>query len=1120
MLLPGRSPAPGLPGAERARLLGALHVHSAIDGFTLEERLVRAVVERPHGGLEEPILVLAPTLRLLDHLKWKVARAAPAVLGAQFQTFRGLARRSLELALLPAPRLLPRIALEELLGSLAPAPLAPGDQSQLLSLFGDLREAGLTASTLGEVPRFPRPTRELLESLEREFARLESDELTDDAGLVRRAIPHVLAFLEQASIRRVIVAPVYELVGSHVELVRAMASVVEVEVLVPGDLGNPRLAHAAHLLRALGVEEGSCGASPADPARRTFIERLGHLDDPDFLPGSPLESPALEVQHAQGARGELEAVALRVLALHRDEGVPLDDILVVARSLEPYALELEPVLAEQGLPFTTSVTRSPRRQPGLRAFFSLLGTLSTSLERRAFIEILQSPVLALPGVDRGLLRADHWDRESRKRRLDRGLDSWRGLLETSTESVSRGDSDDDDRSPGEDPAGEDPGLESARAELARALDFLEEQHRAWKSSESLDDHRRFLLELHRAVSMPLLPPEVARSDHRRLEALLERLELLELVRARTDRRSRWRPGEVGEKLARLLDEESLPLESDRPGGLRVLDLMQARGLTARVVIWMGFQADQFPRRGGSAGLLDDSARVTLVESTGAVLYPRLEAPAEERLLLASLLGSTGVRLILSFQRADEMGSRKGRSSALREVARVFLGKPDASALVEESAADSAVPVTRLPAHRGERARILANSSRFARVATPDAILVHAASEGGRDSVRAFLDGARDLLGSSGEGFAWTEREQDLLRIVDRIESFEEPAGLHDGMTSIPLSSRFTFSPTSLELLSNCPQLFFLKYILGVSELDPEPLAHRLESRVLGSAVHDFLAELFEGLAARELFPLDDDTLVKAREEVELALRERWPAHLARASGPSHRRLHRLHDFLARTWEKRLREFLVRDLEQLRAAGKEPVAFEEKFSCELSAPGGLARRLGGRLDRIFRSGETLCVDDYKTAGKVGEWVKAKVLQGEKIQLPLYCELLIRSGQAREGRVEGRLLSLDARAEARKLVGQYAAADDLLVGFRETLEVVLGLADRGHYPAPPETPHCDYCGFRGSCRHLLGPTRHRYETSEVLENYRLSRRKTTRPKLFTLAEVRAAQAAGTLPEEDEE
>ena len=133
------------------------------------------------------------------------------------------------------------------------------------------------------------------------------------------------------------------------------------------------------------------------------------------------------MRYTQGTQAELRAAVLRALALHGREGIPWNEIAIVARSLEPYAPFLQHTFESLGVPFATSASLPLGRAPGVRTFLGLLRVYSRDFERGAVIAILRHGGLRLEGEPPTPVDIDRWDRWSRQCRIVRGLSQWREL---------------------------------------------------------------------------------------------------------------------------------------------------------------------------------------------------------------------------------------------------------------------------------------------------------------------------------------------------------------------------------------------------------------------------------------------------------------------------------------------------------------------------------------------------------------------------------------------------------------------------------------------------------------------------------------------------------------------
>lgn len=1094
-----------------------MQIRHSVDLTALEAHVLETVASRPNGGLQEALLVLVPTRRLADHLKRRIAEALGATLEVHILTHRGLALRALEYALVPPPRVLPPpvpLALvEALVASECPEESDSlcrhaGARRHLLSAFRELREAGIDGSMVaGE--RTAGPVGRLYPRFEAALGELGALGLTDEAGLIRLATPLVPGFLRGKGIRRVLHHGAYELVGVHIDLLVACTSVVAVEVLLPGEIRGAAFSVVRRTVDALrrtlqrqrarlpSPAQVQVAHLPSSEPRRRWIERLHALYEPEVTWEDAVVEPALEIWHAQGAEAELRLAVLRALALHERSGVPLDEIAIVARSLQPYSPLLTAVFAELKLPFTTSATLSLHRVPGLRDVLCLLRVLSRDFERQPVMDLLRSEWLRCPGLAPEPADVNRWDRWSRHGRIVQGLDAWRELpaildrLETESDPLA-------DPEPGS--SGRSDRMESL-ARLMAALDVLDTARSAWRSLTDLDDHESWLLDLVTRFFPVAAQAPPAENLREHLRSAFDGLRLMRHARESLGpaRAGPVDPCALEADLRVLVDSRKVPCPGAGERGIRVLDLMQARGLVHRAVIWIGFHHGLFPRLPGGATGLRDSTRQRLVELAERPLYPEMDGGMEERLLLAMTLGSVRERLVLVFQRADEDGRKQARSSALREIARVFSGEPDACRLVLESGGNPFAP-RRVPAHPAGRARALLVAPSLGLAPPRDALV--ACVVRARNGALA----ARRFLGEFATVDSATDR---ALACVERLESFDASEPLHDGMTGVGLTADWRFSPSSLERLGRCPLQFFLRDVLGVGELDQEAVAHRVESNVLGEAVHGALARLYGGLVDDGVFPVSTGSLEDVTSTALDRLEDLWRHELEAIAGPSLRRLRGLYDILASGWLGSLRDFVRHDLARLAELRARPIALEQWLREDLRVTTGAVLPLGGRLDRVLgcEAGEAFVqVDDFKTGRSLVQKLRpAEQLRGHEIQLPLYRELVEASALGQGLAVRASLLPVGPEAE----VGEQRLTDRAGVrsGTLETIGVLLDLARRGRFPAHASR-WCSYCGYRATCRRDHEPTRHRFQIGPELADFRDCKLKSSRRGLSTLAGVRAS------------
>lgn len=1073
-----------------------MRVVLSADPLRLEETLVERISSRGSAALdpgnpESGVLVVAPTSLLIRHLKVRIARAIPggAALGVHFATHAGLARNVLEHAFQVPPRPLPSLALEGVLDSCLQE-LGDDDAERLRRYSGalrgllatcrELRDAGIppsavsaaTTSSATAHPLLSRAYERYVERLERAIAD-PGFAWADDAALFRRAAPLVSTFLRQKRIGAAIHYGAYELVGFNLELLAEIERHVDTESFVVASRDGRAFEHATRFFDYLpNVSSTASLDDPDDSSPRSrWIRRLSRLYDPGAAldPHAEDSPPALEVRHAQGPETELRCAAMRAIAFARDGS--LDDVAIVARNLESYLPFLEGTFEQLDVPFTTTARLPLRRDAAVSSWLGFLRSLRDDLERAAVFSALRDPRLIISTSDVNDAVIDRWERAARRARVHSGIDAWTSILDQLDETRR------DITSP-----------------LIEIVETLERDRQAWWDIGDLDTHARFL----RKLAERRLSRNADGSLPRSVDRLLETLQSIPLSdgalgvgRGAVD---------VDEALALLerLAEEKFATIGDRQGGVQVLDLMQSRAVTRKATIWIGFHDGLFPRRGRPDPYLPDATRRQLAATTGRPLAVRQSAADEERLLLAMNLASSSERVVISFQRADDRGRKQARSSALREIARMFTGRADVAALLDESG-DRPTRVERVPAHPGDRVRSLALSP-LVGMATPRDALVAAAVAARRptEAARATLENLEGL------GELPEVPIRTSLDWIDVIESYDVGDGAADGVTSIPHRPERPLYPTRIEHLARCPLSFFLRHVLGTRSLDERVRLDGVDEHLLGRAVHATLERVFQQIAEGGGFDDPSELTAWASEALAPLFRE----ELDRAIGPSGQQLRGVLDILSLRWLEVLERLVAHDIEELAASGVDSIDVEGEVRARVDLGSGVFVEMAGRLDRLWKSGDTLHVDDFKTSGDLAKKLEpANILKGRDLQLPLYRELVATAHGVPSLAVQTRLIGAGPTNEGPPRA--LKPDGNLREGLLETVAVAMSLLESGRFPFHNDPGNCKYCEFRPTCRRNHEPSAERWTNDPALRDYRDLRRKNSRDG-HTLAELRENDA----------
>lgn len=593
------------------------------------------------SGIER-VLEISASTRVLRERRGTALDAARggALLGREFLHLRALAERCAAETGAPFRDSLGATALARLVAVCAQAsprfaPLVaerPGLAAALAGTLRDLRDAGVAPSAL---PDAVADLRALYTDLDRALSRLAGEGLYDRIGLFKLAVRGAPAWVARRGFTSAEVHGATELVGSAGDLVDAIAAAL------PG--------------RALRFFQPDWGDEHAERVRaewtwRGFTPEGGEVvDRPALDRDGSIPAGKLRLLRARSPRDELELVAREVLAL-LEAGTPPREILIVARSLEPYGPWLEPIFGGYGIPVTSSLSQPAVASPETRAWLDLLRALGRDLERSALLGFLDA---ALPREQARLA-----ERLAREAAVVRGEHDWLAAL---------------------DAARPEPGLDALRGAIARAIDA----RRAFAASRSFAEAASIALALGAGLS----------GDDGR--AALEGAAGLDAIERAAGAAHPPSPETAAAVLESLLLELATPWRARDDGGVRILDAIQARALPCEQLFLLGMNHGAWPHEVREDPFLSDAIRESLCARLRRPIPIRARALAEERFLLGLLLSQARARVTITFAEADGAGRALSPSGFLRNLPFVAPGS-DVVGLAAPSG-DTAPGFARAPA---------------------------------------------------------------------------------------------------------------------------------------------------------------------------------------------------------------------------------------------------------------------------------------------------------------------------------------------------------------------------------------------------------------------------------------
>ena len=434
----------------------------------------------------------------------------------------------------------------------------------------------------------------------------------------------------------------YDLTQVQLSLFEAICQRAQVTVYFPL-ASNPSFAFARrfferHLLSGSLVQGKSDGTLPSSTA-----------EDGDS------QVQQVMVMNTVGPDDELTVVCKEILNLVETHDYSVDEIGIVARSLEPYRSSLHRIFQQHRVPFTSSAEESLIQEPIIKILLQLSSLSLSDFYWRDVLDVLTSPYYRIErlGSVQEDIRPELWQAAIRTMGITRGENQWKRLetvLQMSGE-INRPPHQDDIQ----DHIPVDPIqirlLDNLVGQLVADCRALPIQGSPGELTEAFVS----LIQAHLAVPGLNGSQEITRDSVKQqdlataIQNVFDSLRQLDLV----EQSVTW---ENWTRLfKRALHTFGIPIGSGHHQGVRVLDAMSARGLSFRAVFLLGMNEKGFPRVIQEDAFLRDRHRRVLGETFGYKIDEKLVGYDEERLLFALLRHAARQRLYLLYQRADQEG---------------------------------------------------------------------------------------------------------------------------------------------------------------------------------------------------------------------------------------------------------------------------------------------------------------------------------------------------------------------------------------------------------------------------------------------------------------------------------
>ena len=805
--------------------------------------------------------------------------------------------------------------------------------------------------------------------------------------------------------------------------------------------------------------------------------------------------------NVSGKKDELWTVAKEILKL-ADEGCKMEEIGVVARTLEPYTEAINKIFKEHHIPFITSVQEPIEKYPLVKAIQQLLLLKRENYYRPVVIDLLRSPYFKIPAAGhKGTIpRPDQWDLLSRKLYIRGDINCWLSRLKQAKSKLSEFNKPDNKINSGYSEVADEANgyiripaiqiefLENILGKLSNDLSSIPEKASWSVMSERVEQLIRNYISL---------PSEGINSDEQnRVQLILDKIfGLLHFLHTIDCLSEEVTQDQFIDTFIDACRHEALPLGYENCKGVKVLDAMSARGIQFRALFILGLNEKVFPRAISEEPFLRDHTRRKLCEVLGNYIPEKLKGYEEERLLFYFLLNAARERLYLLYERSDEAGKPRIPSHYLMDILQNIkaANKKNAS-LTDKSAFEIYVSRSIKEKLHNKEIPLLTLREIGIRLALEHIEFVPFLKTFGKD----------------------THLFNRLKTTSDNVEDYKTCLTAHDGIVG-DMSEWWnekihqSFSPTNMETFGLCPFKYFLEKVLELEIFEEPETIELIPAIDLGTLYHNILSDLYNSLIEKRYF---NETKTKEINPLEL-LQDITKKHFERIESE-------LPIPYPVLWEVKkdevltfLKRFVQWDIEQIKQMGYIPSYIEQTvklglhdniikyFSESLEFPGCQKIKFGGKIDRIDLKISKDKVDfrviDYKSGKFSNDNPLKSAIRGKKLQLPFY--IIMAEHFLREELKKGRLTDKDINLEKASLV--YLTHDELeeksikgkdweeIKGqCLETLREFLQYIRDGIFPVSldEDTQKCSWCEFITVCRRSNHPLQFRLGKDTRLKRFR--------------------------------
>ncbi len=787
-----------------------------------------------------------------------------------------------------------------------------------------------------------------------------------------------------------------------------------------------------------------------------------------------LPKDLITVVTSSGAMGEARAVALKILRTkeeHPDQkwreiGVTMRDLPTQRENLyaifEKYSI---PAYFERGRPLKSYIE--------VRTFLNLLSVLTTKLKRRDISTLLFSDYFSWPEV---LEEQKSWVRDNshlveiiaRDAGIVSGAKVWVDAWKESKPELFIDENIDNEVDNKERLTD----IEKFKSLTEKTILTLIDDITKISDSSTPDDYSEIIANL--------LTKYILQKNQPDMDAPSPYEALKKIVTSMANLRSSTQAQNVHDKTISLKDfiallnqeiTESTVATNADTNAVFVTSIMGIRGLTFKTLILMGLNEKKFPKIPRTDPLISEQSRGKLGLPTAKGRFE------EEKLQFALTVRAAGERLVLSYQRSDDTGRKSIYSIFLREI---LLRAGASGEILNDDFNDGDKPPTVSTIHYP---RLFFTEREYSKYTEKD-VRISSTLLGNLIPI----DNVRGVVSQS------TFLRDGLVSLNAR--NINNPFSIYDGVigkTDDILEKLLPLSPGKLEVYAGCPFRFFMKYVIRADVKDEPTGDEDIDAMEIGNLYHSALAQLFNKLKEKRLFPLTEDNVAIAtghlktiiKESIDRGLSGRIPKLVVRAR--------------KEVMEEKLDELIFREMEKDDNRFI-PTHFETPFgpfgdkTRDHTAPSppfvinlnGRKIPFVGRIDRIDvnEAEEAFRVIDYKKK-KSSSYTKISTLieGGSHFQIPIYLLAAKEAILSNKFRPDlGCLIFIEYPDDKKGEDTLEGDIESVLNRMKEWVSKYVNAIEEGVFPPDASGP-CTYCSYSNLCRYeTKGINKIRRERSE--------------------------------------